>query len=180
MYIKYLHLTRLESLLYNRSGATQEHEQNESTHRLFSWTVNSDDIDKRLGWGLLCVRFANFSCIHKHRFAENMKSGKRWHTLLYINLCNNTERNVHWHRLVLLLTFIYICRASENLAPWHWNALEDETWFQFVRLIREVYLWRVNSGVYVRIHFLHLSIQVFWILTLTVDCKEPEKWITCK
>ena len=56
----------------------------------------------------------------------------------------------------------------------------DIALFQFVRLIRKVYLWRVNSGVYVRIHFLHLSIQVFWILTLTVDCKEPEKWITCK
>ena len=83
MYIKYLHLTRLESLLYNRSGATQEHEQNESTHRLFSWTVNSNDIDKRLGWGLLCVCCVYFSCIHKHRFAENMKSVKRWHTLLY-------------------------------------------------------------------------------------------------
>ena len=36
-------------------------------------------------------------------------------------------------------------RASEKLAPWHWNTLEDETLFQFVRLNQKVYLWRVNS-----------------------------------
>ena len=87
-----------------------------------------------------------FVCVlHTSHVSINTDLQRIWKTenadtpfCTYINLCNNTDRNVHWHRLVLLLTFIYICRASENLAPWHWNALEDETLFQFVRLIRKV------------------------------------------
>ena len=173
MYIKYLHLTRLESLLYNRSGATQEHEQNESTHRLFSWTVNSDDIDKRLGWGLLLHTSHVFINTDLQRIWKTENADTPFCISIYATtqneMCIDTALCCFW------LSFTF----AEHLKILH---LDIETpsrmryCFSFSDLSGK-YIWRVNSGVCVRIHFLHLSIC---ILTLTVDCKESDKWITCK